>query len=354
MTSQAMTSQAVDLDAGPDDAAGAPVTMEALLGLKHPAEAVVSPDGSQVACSVLNAACTDPPAGQRASLWIAAAGQPPRQLTPGTAMDALPRWSPDGSRLAFASDRDHAGLMSVYLLSAGIGEAAPVGDIAGSCEDIAWSADGQRLLVLAADPGSDRAGALTATRIESREAPPPDPKVTKPRQAWRRLYLVDVADGSTREVGPAGENIWEFDWDGRSAAVAVVSAEPTESSWYDATLVHIDLERRAVTARYQPALQLAGPQLSPDGRQVAFIEGVASDRATWPGGVPKRAELVPGTLTPVDVTTVFEVSWLCWKDADTLIYHSWEGLHSASGLLALDGAATTLCIGQETVGSGRS
>ena len=152
------------------------VTMEALLELRRPAEAVVSPDGSRVACSVLNAACTDPPAGQRASLWIVAAGQQPRQLTPGTAMDALPRWSPDGSRLAFASDRDHAGLMSLYLMSEflrsdGIGEASPIGDIAGSCEDIAWSADGQRLLVLAADPGSDRAGALTATRIESREAP---------------------------------------------------------------------------------------------------------------------------------------------------------------------------------------
>jgi dipeptidyl aminopeptidase/acylaminoacyl peptidase len=331
------------------------VTMEALLGLRRPAEAVVSPDASRVACSVLNAACTDPPAGQRAGLWIAAAGQQPRQLTPGTAMDALPRWSPDGSRLAFASDRDHAGLMSLYLMSEflrsdGTGEASPIGDIAGSCEDIAWSADGQRLLVLAADPGSDRAGALTATRIESREAPPPDPKVTRPGQAWRRLYLVDVANGSTREVGPAGENIWEFDWDGRSAAVAVVSAEPSESSWYDATLVHIDLERRAVTARYQPALQLAGPKLSPDGRQVAFIEGVASDRATWPGGVPKRAELAAGPLTPADVTTDFEVSWLCWKDAETLIYHSWQGLRSACGLLTLDGGATTLCTGAHTVG----
>ncbi len=95
----------------------AAVTMEALLSLRRPTEAVVSPDGRQVACSVLDAACTDPPAGQQASLWIAAAGRAPRQLTRGTGVDALPRWSPDGSRLAFASDRAHAGLMSVYVLS---------------------------------------------------------------------------------------------------------------------------------------------------------------------------------------------------------------------------------------------
>ncbi len=323
------------------------------MSLRRPTEAVVSPDGTKVACSVLDAACTDPPAGQDASLWLASPGQVPRQLTRGTGLDALPRWSPDGSRLAFASDRAQAGLMSLHLLSPEIGEAEPVGDIAGSCEDLSWSADGRRLLVLAADPGSDRAGAQTATRIESRDAPPADPKVTKPGQAWRRLYLVDVIDGGTSEVGPPGENIWEFDWDGRSAVVAVVSADPTESSWYDATLVHIDLERGAVTARYQPRLQLAGPRLSPDASRVAFVEGVASDRATWPGGTPKCAELVAGSLAPADVSTGFEVSWLCWKDEGTLIYHSWEGLRSACGLLSLDGKVTSLWAGRETVG-GRS
>ena len=289
--------------------------MAALLGLRRVAEAVISPDGSQVACSVLAAACTDPPGGQQASLWIAAPGRPPRQVSRGPGLDALPRWSPDGQRLAFASDRDHPGLMSVYLLSPGVGEAVPAGDIAGSVEEISWSGDGQQLLVLAADPGSDRAGALTATRISSRDAPAADPAVTRPGQAWRRLYLVDVAGGGTREVGPDGENIWEFDWDGRGAAVAVVSADPTESSWYDATLACLDLGRRAVTARYRPRQQLAGPRLSPDGRRVAFVEGVASDRATWPGGTPKCAAVGPGELAAADLTAGFEVSWLCWQDA---------------------------------------
>jgi dipeptidyl aminopeptidase/acylaminoacyl peptidase len=324
--------------------------MEALLTLRRPAEAVVSPDGRSVACSVLTAPCTDPPAGQQARLWIAAPGRPPRQVTHGPGLDALPRWSPDGRTLAFASDRGQPGLMALYVLNAEVGEAVPAGELAGSCEEISWSADGQRLLVLAADPGSDRAGALTATRIESRDAPAPDPEVTRPRQVWRRLYLVELAGGRTIEVGPPGENIWEFDWDGRSVAVAVVSGDPSESSWYDATLVSIDLEQRSVTARYQPRLQLAGPQLSPDGSRVAFVEGVASDRATWPGGTPKCAELVPGVLRPADVTGDFEVSWLCWKDGETLLYHSWEGLRSGCGLLSRSGTATKLWSAPETVG----
>ena len=251
-----------------------PVTMAALQTLRRPAEAVISPDGRRIACSVLTAACTDPPHGQQSGLWLVAPGADPRPLTRGPWLDSLPRWSPDGQRLAFGSDRDHPGLLSAYLLDSDLGEARPVGTIRGSCEEIAWSADGQRLLILAADPGSDRAGALTATRIEDRDAEPSDPNVTRPRQAWRRLFLVDVAVDSTTgdsttgdsttgdtttEVGPPGENVWEFDWDGESTVVAVVSAEPSESSWYDAALVSIDLRTRTVTGRYQPRLQLVRP-----------------------------------------------------------------------------------------------
>jgi dipeptidyl aminopeptidase/acylaminoacyl peptidase len=326
------------------------VTMAALQTLRRPTEAVISPDGTVIACSVLTAACTDPPHGQHANLWLVRPGEQPRQITRGPWLDALPRWSPDGQRLAFATDRDHAGLMSVYVLAGEVSEAQPAGDIAGSCEEIAWSADGQRLLILAADPGSDRAGALTATRIEGRDVTPPDPVVRRPRQAWRRLFLVDLADNSTTEVGPPGANIWEFDWDGAGAAVAVISADPSESSWYDASLAWIDLEQRVVRARYQPRLQLSGPRLSPDGRLVAFVEGVASDRATWPGGTPKCAELVTGVLEPRQITGDLDVSWMCWADASTLIYHAWAGLRSSCGLLRLDGTAERLCADRETVG----
>ena len=51
--------------------------------------------------------------------------------------------------------------MSVWI--DGRGE---LGEISGSVEDIQWSPDGRSLLVLAADLGSDRAGAQTATKIK--------------------------------------------------------------------------------------------------------------------------------------------------------------------------------------------
>ena len=115
-------------DAAADPAGRTPVTMAALQTLRRPAEAVISPDGRRIACSVLTAACTDPPHGQQSGLWLIAPGADPRPLTRGPWLDSLPRWSPDGQRLAFGSDRDHPGLLSAYLLDGDLGEARPVGD----------------------------------------------------------------------------------------------------------------------------------------------------------------------------------------------------------------------------------
>src|SRR5205085_259879 len=108
-----------------------------------------------------------------------------------------PRFSPDGGALAYSSDEGHAGRMSVRLRGRG-----ELGSIAGSVEDIRWAPDGSSLLVLAADLGSDRAGAQTATKIEEQGAREDDPKVVRPAQHWRRLFRIDVDSGATREVTP--------------------------------------------------------------------------------------------------------------------------------------------------------
>ena len=148
----------------------------------------------------------------------------------------------------------------MHLLEEG-GEARPVGDIAGSVEQIRFSADGRTMLALAADPGSDRAGAESATRIDEAEA---DPRVTSPAEHWRRLFRIDLATGATERVGPDGVNVWEFDWRGGDVA-AIVSDDPSESGWYASRVVLIDLaaERRR---RDPPAALPAGARAPGAGR----------------------------------------------------------------------------------------
>src|SRR5947208_10698456 len=178
---------------------------ERLLDLLHPSQPAFSPDGTRVAFRA-EESFSRADAGVRSRIWIAAAdGSGARQATRGPGWDTSPGWSPDGRILAFLSDRDHPGRAAVHLLDAGPGEARPVGTLEGSAEAMRFSPDCSGLLVLAADPGSDRAGADSATRIDAGDG---DPKVTRPAEHWRRLYTIDVATGATTRVGPDGLTGW--------------------------------------------------------------------------------------------------------------------------------------------------
>ncbi|MBA3718321.1 MAG: PD40 domain-containing protein, partial [Actinobacteria bacterium] len=213
--------------------------LEQLLELRRPGALSVSKGGERIAFSV-GAIYSEKGKRPESHVWTIEPDGSCRQATAGGGADALPRWAPDGT-LAFASDRDHAGRMSVYLLGPGPGEARPVGEIAGSVEDIHWSPDGRQLLVLAADVGADRAGIQAATKIQEEGAQEDDPKVTRPHQAWRRLFTIDAGTGKTAEVGPEGVHVFEVDWDGERA-VAIAADEPSESAWYDAYVALLDLD----------------------------------------------------------------------------------------------------------------
>ncbi len=317
---------------------------DALLDQLSPAGPAFSSDG-RIAFTVSNL-WTEPGKGDRAHIWVAAAdGSSCRRVTRGSGSDGLPSWSPDGSVLAFVSDRDHHGRMSLHLLSAG-GEAAPAGDIAGSVESICWDAAGDRLLVLAADPGSDRAGAESATRMEEGEGN--DPIVRRPAEHWRRLYLVDAATGATSRVGPEQLNVWEADWHG-GAAAAVVSEDPSESGWYDARVELLDLESGESRTLHTPEYQVSTVRLSADGELVAFVEGLCSDRGILVG----EASLVPVSGGPARVLAQKpDVGDLHFGDDGRLWFAAMDGLDSACGWFDADGGLHTLWSGQAGLAGG--
>jgi dipeptidyl aminopeptidase/acylaminoacyl peptidase len=109
----------------------------------------LSPDGRRVAYVVSR---IDREANAyRTAIWVApldGSGEP-RQFTSGERSDHSPRWSPDGRRLAFVSNRDgddekkaHGEL---YVMPANGGEARRLTDGKESVESIAWSPDSQRI-----------------------------------------------------------------------------------------------------------------------------------------------------------------------------------------------------------------
>lgn len=318
--------------------------LEQFLELRRPGAPAVSADGRRVAFPV-SAAYSEKGKRPESHIWTIEADGSSRQATGGGGTDAFPAWSSDGT-LAFASDRDHAGRMSVYLLGPGPGEARPVGDIGGSVEQLSWAPDGRRLLVLAADIGADRAGVQAATKIQEEGAADEDPKVKRPFEAWRRLYTIDAHTGATEEVGPEGVHVFEFDWDGERA-VAVCADEPSESAWYDAYLALLDLDARAADRLYEPEWQIQSPCLA--GDSVAFAEGFCSDRAVLAGEV-KIVDIASRAVRDLAVAET-DVSFLARRDGERLWYAGFRGMGCVCGSLSLSGEAEELWAGDALLGA---
>jgi len=325
------------------------LTMDDLLAVRQPAEADISPDGASVAVVVADGFAAGPGRGPAMRLWLGPVGGDLRQITEADCADGLPRWSPDGRELAFASDREHSGRMSLYLAEPGSGRVRALADPGGSIEEIAWAPDGGSLLVLSADLGLDTAGSLNAVTITESQQAAPDPIVVSGPPGLRRLWHVNRAAGAATAVDLDGRNVWDFSWDGAATLAAIVSADPSESGWYTASVAVFDLGAGArLVAQYQPRWQLGVPRLSPDGRQLAFIEGVCSDRGIIAGEL-MLADAGQAGLTPRSLGQD-NVIYLDWRDAGSLVCTKLAGLGATIGVVRTDGSAGPAWHGDVTVG----
>jgi dipeptidyl aminopeptidase/acylaminoacyl peptidase len=217
-----------------------------------------------------------------------------RVLTFGPNTDRLPKFSPDGRRIAFLSDRRGEGDFQLYLLDPATGAARPTPPVQGWVEYLHWSPDGTRILLGVAGHGADVSGgqgAVTSQQQRSSDTPSWLPAVTTGDESyrWRRAWIYDVSADRVFEVGDPGLNIWEAVWCGNRRLAAVVSPGPGEGLWYSATLNLLDIEGGNSVEIFKPRHQIGWPAASPSGRHVAIAEAICSDR--W---------LVAGELHVID------------------------------------------------------
>jgi dipeptidyl aminopeptidase/acylaminoacyl peptidase len=211
-----------------------------------------------------------------------------RVLTFGPNTDRLPKLSPDGRRIAFLSDRRRAGDFQLYLLDPASGECQAAPAVEGWVEYLHWSPSGRRILLGVAGHGADLAAAQGAATTKAGTPEPPAwmPLVDTGEQScrWRRAWVYDLEENRVSQVSPARGNIWEANWCGDEAIVAVLSPGPGEGLWYSARLQLIATSAGAAGSDpagrevFVPRDQLGWPSASPSGRHIAVVEALCSDR----------------------------------------------------------------------------
>ena len=150
--------------------------LESVLALldrvRHPVDISFTHRGDALAVAVFPAHL-ERGASYESRIWrVPLDGDTPEQLTAGPRTDSLPTWSPADDRLAFAAERPIAGRMSPFLLEPG-GEPTPLGDVNGSVQGLAWSADGTSVFAVAVDEGEFGAATDGAIRLRWSDVPIP-------------------------------------------------------------------------------------------------------------------------------------------------------------------------------------
>ena len=190
----------------------------------------LSPDGKTAAYVV---GTVDEKANEyRAAIWLAAAdgSAPPRRFTSGDKADADPRWSPDGARLAFTSNRaDKAS--QLYVMPVAGGEPRKLTSLKEDVSQAAWSPDGTRIAFVA--------------RVRDAAYEEEDDKKRLPRRLTRLQYKLD----SVGWTADRPQHLFVVPADG--------SAEPVQ-------LTDGDYEDHS-------------PCWSPDGRTIAFVSARHQD-----------------------------------------------------------------------------
>ena len=152
--------------------------------------------------------------GGRARASESATAARARRWTYG-ADDARPRWSPDGTRIAFLSDRAERGTHGLYVLDVDGGEARPLVTRKRSVGAFAWAPDGRSIAFLApAEPTADD---------ERREEERDDADVYGERWPTRARLDRRGRRGPDHRAGPAlgargGRHVTELAWLARRCA----------------------------------------------------------------------------------------------------------------------------------------
>src|SRR5215475_11091900 len=225
-------------------------------------------------------------------------------LTSGGGSAKSARLSPDGSAVAFVSDRLKAGVFQLYLLADGrLGEARPAPDVTGTVEYLAWSPDGTRILLGVAGLEAEMADAQGSGTVASGESELPslypDVEAGTPEDSWRSLWLYTPASDELAKVSPDGLNVWEAAWSGPGHVLAITSEKPGEDDWYSAVLSRLDISTGEMTELLRSDVQLGLPAGTSDGRRAAVVEAVCSDRWIVAGDLI-LLDLVDDTRCTVD------------------------------------------------------
>jgi len=261
----------------------------------------ISPDGARVAYTVSETKMEKDKEWKSATqVWVAPTNRSAksRQYTRGDKSATAPEWSPDGTMLAFISDREKDGERQVWMMMADGGEAWVVTSHKGGVSGFRFSPDGKQLLLSATDqPSKDE---------EERKKLKDDTMVIDHDIKMTHLWLWNLEKKDEKRLTEGDFTVSDPQWSPDGTRITY-TARPTpradDGALSDVWMVTITSGEKKKLASGDGASDNA--RWSPDGQWIAYAGSADRD----PGPSTAYLYLLPATGgTPKQLTTKFDLS----------------------------------------------
>jgi dipeptidyl aminopeptidase/acylaminoacyl peptidase len=298
-------------------------------------QAAISPDGTEVAYIVDGKLSLVSAGGDESERTITVAGNLKLR-------DAA--WSADSKMLVFLADLPGE-LPSAQVWTATLGSSAPVkhADLQGYAQAPRFSPDDSKISILFIEGMPRIAGPLQPMI--------PLAGVIDEKIYEQRIATIDLSTDHLKQVTPADMYVYEYDWvpDGQSWVVSAAQGNG-DANWWIARLYLANARSGELHEIYKPKLQVADPRVSPDGKHVAFIEGLMSDEGSTGGDI---YFLPVGGGEAHNLTPNFHASAsaIAWASSEEITFAENVDGNSGFGVVNIaNGAPKILWSGEEAAG----